>query len=245
MLREVYLCKYHNGLSRFFVNPLFYTAVKQADKIISVGGHHYCTLLSRDLVSGINFDAMAIGLQKKDIVCFSQTFGPFDFHNLRNLLQTRDILSHSKLYPRENDSRDMLLNFQIPAENIQMTYETVLSLSREITEYVTPSSRSKSVGIAIYCTQKRTPEVEENYLHSMASLCNHVISHGYEVKFFPMELKGTPLDERPYIQRIIERVEHPENVMYTMPIWRLPIICVRWVSAESLLDTKRTLPSLH
>lgn len=211
ILREIYLRKCLNGFARLFVNPQFYTAVKQADIIISVGGHHYCTLLSRDLVSGINFDAMVVRLQKKDFVCFSQTFGPFDFHNPRNLLLTRDILSHSKLYPRENDSREMLLNFQIPEGNIQMTYETVLSLSREVTEYVTPSSRSKSVGIAIYCTQKRTPEVEENYLHSMASLCNHVISQGYDVKFFPMELKGTPPDDRPYMQRIIERVEHPER----------------------------------
>lgn len=211
ILREVYLKKFFYGITKPFINPQFYKAVKQADIIISVGGHHYCTLLSRDLVSEINFDAMAVRLQKKNFVCFSQTFGPFDFHNPRNLQLTRDILSHSKLYPRENDSREMLLNFQIPAENIQMTYETVLSLSREVTEYVTPSSRSKSVGIAIYCTQKRTPEVEENYLYSMASLCNHVISQGYEVKFFPMELKGTPPDDRPYIQRIIDRVEHPEK----------------------------------
>ena len=211
ILREIYLRKCLYGITRFFINPSFRRAVKHADVVISVGGHHYCTLLSRDIVAEANFAAMAIRLQKKNFVCFSQTFGPFDFHNPRNLLLTRDILSHSKLYPRENDSREMLLNFQIPAENIQMTYETVLSLSREVTEYVTPSSRSKSVGIAIYCTQKRTPEIEENYLHSMASLCNHVISQGYDVKFFPMELKGTPPDDRPYIQRIIDRVEHPEK----------------------------------
>lgn len=211
ILREVYLRKCLYGITRFFINPSFRMAVKRADVIISVGGHHYCTLLARDVVAEANFAAMAIRLQKKDFVCFSQTFGPFDFNNPRNLQLTRDILSHSRLYPRENDSREMLLNFQIPAENIQMTYETVLSLSREVTEYVTPSSRLKSVGIAIYCTQKRAPEVEENYLHSMAALCNHVISQGYDVKFFPMELKGTPPDDRPYIQRIIERVEHPER----------------------------------
>lgn len=207
ILREVYLRKCCYGITRWFINPLFRNAVKQADKIISVGGHHYCTLLSRDLVSGINFDAMAVRLQGKSFTCFSQTFGPFDFHNNRNLLLTRDILSHSKLYPRENDSREMLLNFQVPESNIAMTYETVLSLSREVSEYVAPTSRPKSVGIAVYCTQKRTPEVEENYLQAISSLCNHVIKSGYDVKFFPMELKGTPPDDRPYIQRIIDRVE--------------------------------------
>ena len=154
---------------------------------------------------------MAIRLQKKSFTCFSQTFGPFDFYNNRNLQLTRDILSNSQLYPREQDSHEMLSKFQIPEENITMTYETVLSLSREITEYTIPSSREKSVGIAIYCTQKRTPEVEENYLFSISSLCNHVISQGYDVKFFPMELKGTGPDDRPYIQRIIERIECPEK----------------------------------
>ena len=211
VLRETYLRKCLRGITRLFINPLFRKAVKQADKIISVGGHHYCTLLSRDLVSGINFDAMAVRLQGKSFTCFSHTFGPFDFHNNRNLLITRDILTHSRLYPRENDSQEMLLKFQIPQENIEMTFETVLSLSKEVSEYVTPSSRSKSVGVAIYCTQKRAPEVEENYLHCMSSLCNHVIAQGYDVKFFPMELKGTPPDDRPYIQRIIDRVECPNK----------------------------------
>ena len=211
ILREVYLRKCCYGITRLFINPLFRNAVRKADKIISVGGHHYCTLLSRDLVSGINFDAMAVRLQGKSFTCFSQTFGPFDFHNNRNLLLTRDILTHSRLYPRENDSQEMLLNFQIPQENIEKTFETVLSLSKEVSEYVTPSSRSKSVGVAIYCTQKRAPEVEENYLHCMSSLCNHVIAQGYNVKFFPMELKGTPPDDRPYIQRIIDRVECPNK----------------------------------
>ncbi len=211
ILREVYLRKILYGITKPFINPLFRRAVKQSDVIISVGGHHYCTLLSRDLVSDINFDAMAVRLQGKDFTCFSQTFGPFDYHNPRNLLLTRDILSHSKLYPRENDSREMLLNFQIPESNISMTYETVLSLCNEVAEYVEPSSRPKSVGIAIYCTQKRTPEVEENYLQSMSSLCNHAIRQGYDVKFFPMELKGTPPDDRPYIQRIMDRVECPEK----------------------------------
>lgn len=211
ILREVYLRKCCYGITRFFINPLFRKTVKQADTIISVGGHHYCTLLSRDLVSGINFDAMAIRLQKKSFTCFSQTFGPFDFYNNRNLQLTRDILSNSQLYPREQDSRDMLLKFQIPEKNITSTYETVLSLSREVTEYIVPSSREKSVGIAIYCTQRRTPEVEENYLFSISSLCNHVIGQGYDVKFFPMELKETAPDDRPYIQRIIERVECPEK----------------------------------
>lgn len=207
VLRETYLRKCLRSITRLFINPLFRKAVKQADKIISVGGHHYCTLLSRDLVSGINFDAMAVRLQGKSFTCFSQTFGPFDFHNNRNLLLTRDILTHSRLYPRENDSQDMLLKFQIPQENIEMTFETVLSLSKDVSEYVTASSRPKSVGIAIYCTQKRETEVEENYLHCISSLCNHVITQGYFVKFFPMELKGTPPDDRPYIQRIIERVK--------------------------------------
>ena len=211
VLRETYLRKCLRGITRLFINPLFRKAVKQADKIISVGGHHYCTLLSRDLVSGINFDAMAVRLQGKSFTCFSQTFGPFDFHNNRNLLLTRDILTHSKLYPRESDSQEMLLNFQIPQENIEMTFETVLSLSKEVSEYVTPSSRPKSVGIAIYCTQKREAEVEENYLNSISTLCNYVIGLDYDVKFFPMELKGTPPDDRPYIQRIIERVKCPNK----------------------------------
>ena len=51
-----------------FINPGYRKVVQDADLVLSVGGHHFTTLLSRDLVSSINYDAMAV-LSLDPIIC--------------------------------------------------------------------------------------------------------------------------------------------------------------------------------
>lgn len=211
ILRETYLRNFCKWITRFLVNPQFRLAVLDSDRIISVGGHHYCTLLSTDLVSGINFDAMAILHQNKTFTCFSQTFGPFKYNNPHNRQITLAILNSCKLYPRELESKNQLLYLGVKQENISMTYETVIGLNSLFPEYKLPSTRAKRVGIAIYCTQKRNNEDDKNYVDSLSALCSHIILKGYEIVFFPMEIKGTLPDDRPYIQRIIEHTITPSR----------------------------------
>lgn len=210
ILREAYLRNTCKWVARFFINPHFYKAVNTADIIISVGGHHYCTLLSRDIVSSINFDAMAVKLLGKSFTCFSQTFGPFDFFNDRNRKLTYKLLSTSELYAREEDSEKALKDFMIPDSVIHRTHETVLSLNGLFNSYVKPSDRTKRIGVSIYCTQKRSKKEEDNYCDSISEFCNYAVSLGYEIVFFPMEIKGTPPDDRSYIQAIINRIHEKQ-----------------------------------
>lgn len=207
IMREGYIRDIN--LSKFFSNPLFYKAVKEADIVISVGGHHFTTILSRDLVSGINFDAMIASANKK-LICFSQSFGQFNFYNERNKKLTQRILSKSFLMPREEESHRELRNFLGQDIKMAPTYESVLSLSR-VLQYLPISHRDDAVGIAIYCTQARSIEQKETYQKSIADLCNHAISKGYKVRFFPMEMKGSLPDDRPFIQEIVSHVTHPEQ----------------------------------
>lgn len=211
ILRETYLRNFCKWVTRFLINPQFRKAVQEADHIISVGGHHYCTLLSVDLVSGINFDAMSVLHQNKTFTCFSQTFGPFKYNNARNRQITLTILNSCKLFPRELESQERLLEFGINQENISMTYETVIGLNSLFQKYKLPSTRVKRVGIAIYCAQKRNKEDDTNYINSLSTLCSYVILKGYEVIFFPMEIKGTLPDDRPYIQNIIKHIINPSK----------------------------------
>lgn len=60
ILRTLYLNMGKNSICKCFINPGFSKAVQNADLVLSVGGHHFTTLLSRDLVSSINYDAMAV-----------------------------------------------------------------------------------------------------------------------------------------------------------------------------------------
>lgn len=200
---------------RMLMNPLFYKKAKKADMIISIGGHHFTTILSRDLVSSINFDSMSALALKKPLVCFSQSFGPFEFHNNRNRLLTQKILSNCQLlYPREEQSKQALLQLGIVPENIKETYETVLSLNVLFSHYTQPTDREKKIGIAIYSTQKRSDEKHKAYVDTLSSFCDYAIAQGYSICFFPMELKGTAPDDRLLIKEIITVVKQKENCTY-------------------------------
>jgi len=196
-------------VSKFLVNPEFHKSLKDSDVVISVGGHHFTTMLSRDLVSGINFDAMSV-LSKKPMICFSQSFGPFEFHNQRNRELTTRILSKCVLMPRENQAKEELCKFLGKDKNIISTYESVLSLSRHI-DYNPIDVRDNAVGIAIYCTQSRTPELKSAYQKTISEFCNHAISKGYSIRFFPMEIKGSAPDDRGFIKEIISLTTNPDK----------------------------------
>lgn len=199
-------------IAKLFANPEFFNALKNADVVISVGGHHFTTLLSRDLVSGINFDAMAV-LSKKSMICFSQSFGPFKFYNNRNKELTKLLLSKCFLMPRENTAKEELINFLGREENISATYESVLSLSKHI-EYTPIENRENCVGIAIYCTQARSQEEKRNYQTAISEFCDHAISKGFSIRFFPMEIKGSVPDDRGFIQEIISKVKFQEQCSF-------------------------------
>lgn len=214
ILRALYLKYEKNSLCRLFINPAFRDAVNKSDLVISVGGHHFTTLLSRDLVSSINYDAMSVLSMGKSLVCFSQSFGHFEFHNPKNEKLTKKILSACKLLlPREPKATEDLKLMGVPSNKIKETYESVITLNSLISDYVRPSQRAKRVGIAIYATQKREASDHANYIQSFVGICNHINSLGYEVRFFPMELKRTGPDDRILIQEIIEKVNSPNLCM--------------------------------
>ena len=208
VMRECYLHHCSWLVTRFLINPIFYKRIKAADVIISVGGHNFTTILSRDLVSSINFDAMAILSVGKKLSCFSQSFGPFVFFNIRNRILTQKILQEcTSLYVRENRARQYLVQLGIPDAKIKDTYESVLSLNSLFKSYKYPSEREKRIGIAIYSTQLKE-ENRESYIECFSLFANYVIKKGYSVRFFPMELKGSLPDDRPVILDIIKRVDN-------------------------------------
>ena len=203
LLRESFMRNV--SLARFLANPEFKKALKQSSVVISVGGHHFTTMLSRDLVSSINFDAMVASSYRR-IICFSQSFGPFDFHNPKNRLLTQRLLSNSILMPREEKSVKEIHTFLGKEEaEVIPTYESVLTLANHI-QYLPIEQRDNAVGIAIYCTQSRTVEERKHYQQTIADFCNYVIDKGYSIRFFPMEIKGSAPDDRGFIAEIIAKV---------------------------------------
>ena len=208
LLRNIFMFFGKSYFARFFINPVFLRHLRYADKVISVGGHHFTTLLSRDIVSSVNYDAMSTLTQSKELACFSQTFGPFHFVNNRNCYLTRKILaSCSHLFVRDSTSVNELQRLGVPNDNIKETFESVLSLNSLIKDYSEPSKRLKRVGISIYATQKRTDSEHISYVKTFSHICDYLANQGYEVCFFPMEIRGTEPDDRPLIREILSHVK--------------------------------------
>lgn len=149
---------------------------------------------------------MAVMSENKKMICFSQSFGPFDFHNNRNKVLTQHILENAYLMPREERSKNEIINLLNNGNDPSLTYESVISLSQYI-NFTHIEQRDNCVGIAIYCTQYRTPEDKVSYMETIANFCDYVINQGFSVKFFPMEMKGSGPDDRPFISYIISKVK--------------------------------------
>ena len=210
--RELFLHNLHRFLGYIFINPEFVKACKKSDIIISVGGHHFTTILSRDLVSSINYDAISTFIINKPLYCISQSFGPFTFYNKRNKLLTTRILKKAKVLGiRDKESKNELERIGI-CNNLISLPETVISLNSIIPTYITPSKRKAIIGISVYVTQHRSRIQLESYIDSFSKICNQKISEGYIVKLFPMELKGTPPDDRWCLEEIINRVDDKDCI---------------------------------
>lgn len=206
LIRENYL-SVNLPITRFFSNPIYRMCAKQSDIIISTGGHHYTTILSKDLVSSLPFELCIALALNKNTVLFSQSFGPFEFHKKRNKEYIRKLLNNCKtLFIREKFSIDYLKNINVKQDHFEFVAETVTSLNQLFSNYTLPSSREKKVGVSIYSTKKRTEKELETYISSLSQFCNYIIELNYKVVFFPMELKGTEPDDRKMINEIVSKI---------------------------------------
>ena len=211
VLRENDL-RFNLPIERFLVNPTFYKVAKKSDIIISTGGHHYTTILSKDLVSHLPFELCSAIKLNKNTIIFSQSIGPFEFHNKRNEKYIRSLLNNcKKIFIREKDSFKFLDDLKVKTEHLDKVPETVISLSTLFDNYIIPLKRDKKVGIAIYSTKKRSREEKDNYINSLAEFCNYLIKLEYNVEFFPMELKGTEPDDRKMIKEITAKISNKEK----------------------------------
>lgn len=116
-----------------------------------------------------------------------------------------------KIFVREKDSFASLKALQVREEHLEEVRETVISLSTLFDNYIKPTDRDKKVGIAIYSTKKRSGEEINHYIKSLADFCNYVIMLGYNVEFFPMELKNTEPDDRKMIKKITAKISKKEK----------------------------------
>lgn len=189
-------------------NREYYKAVKEADVVISTGGHRITTINTPDAVGPQIYDLAVATLLSKPPVIWSQSIGPFSFASAQNRELVRKLLECSPgIYVRNAASVDEIRKLQVSLEQVSKTNESVLGLYADNPERHAPSKRDKCIGVSIYPTNKKRPMAYRAYVDTMAGLVNHAIARGYQIVFFPMELKG---GDRKCIADIINSVSNPQ-----------------------------------
>jgi len=189
-------------------NRNYYRAVKEADVVISTGGHRVTTINTPDAVGPQIYDIAIATLLSKPPLLWSQSIGPFSFASAKNRELVRKLLECSPgIYVRNAASVDEMSKLQVSLEQVSKTNESVFGLYTDNPERRAPSKRDKCIGISIYPTNKKTPMAYRAYVDTMAGLVNHAIARGYHIIFFPMELRG---GDRKCIEDIVKMASNPQ-----------------------------------
>ncbi|MBN1806888.1 MAG: polysaccharide pyruvyl transferase family protein [Sedimentisphaerales bacterium] len=194
----------------FWVNRQFLKALKEADVVISTGGHHITTMFVPDAATPQIFDMAAALLYKKPLLLWSQSIGPFSFRSYKNRLMVQRILSGAaKVFIRDEDSTEKIKKMHVSLDHVSKTCESVFGLCDIVKSRTKPSERPSVMGVSVYVhTRANRLKEHENNPGYFAKLIDHAIQVGYKVRFFPMELQGT---DRDFIETVISKVNKKEN----------------------------------
>ena len=195
---------------RFLVNRQFVKAVREADIVISTGGHHVTTMFVPDAVTPQIFDMATALLYEKPLLLWSQSIGSFRFKSPKSRLMVQKILSGAgQIFIRDEDSAEQIKEMQVSLEHVSKTRESVFGLCDIVKSRTKPSNRPPVMGISVYVhTRANRLKEHKNNPRYFASLIDHAIEAGYKVRFFPMELQGT---DRSFIEAVIKNVNKKEN----------------------------------
>jgi len=195
---------------RFLVNMQFAEAVKDADMVLSTGGHHVTTMFVPDAVTPQIFDMAAALLYDKPLVLWSQSIGPFNFKSPKSKLMVQKILSGAEqISIRDEASAEQIKKMGVSLEHVSKTCESVFGLCDIVKSRIRPSKRPAIMGVAVY-VHTRASRLQEHEEHPryFAALIDHAIEAGYKARFFPMELQGT---DRACIEAVINNVNKKEH----------------------------------
>lgn len=195
------------------INPVFLDALKNSDLVLSTGGHHITTILAQNAISTQMFDLASCLIYKKKTVLWSQSIGPLEFTSKPDQQFVTEVIKKiDTIYVRDKKSVEELSQLGINCKNIHLTFETVLSLNKQIQSYTSINKRKNVIGISIYSTVNRSEEEIKKYVNSISKLADYCVEKTQcDIVFLPMELKNSGPDDRWLIKEILNNIVHKEK----------------------------------
>lgn len=210
LVRNAMIARKRPWYLRFLVNKEFLKAVKDADLVISTGGHHLTTIIAGSVRTPQIFDMAIALLCGRPLLLWSQSVGTFDFKSPANKTMIQKILSNAgQIFIRDEASEEQIRKLGVSLEHVSKTRESVFGLYDIVKSRSKPSDRRNFLGISVWTGNKKAASAWEHYVRSFAALVEHAIeAGGYKVRFFPMEMQGA---DRPCIEDIIKHVGKKES----------------------------------
>ncbi len=194
---------------RLLINRNFLKAVKEADLVISTGGHHLTTIIAGSIKTPQIFEMAAALLYGRPLLLWSQSIGTFDFKSPASEPMIQRILSSAgQIFIRDEASEQEIQKIGVSLEHVSKTRESVFGLCNVVESRTKPSNRPNVMGVSVWTGNKQTSQAWEYYTRSFAALIDRAIEAGYEIRFFPMEMQGA---DRPCIEDIIRCVRKKES----------------------------------
>ena len=195
---------------RFMVNKEFLNSLKQADLVISTGGHHLTTIIAKHIKTPQIYDMATVLLYDKPLLLWSQSIGTFDFKSGASKPMIQKIISGAEqIFIRDEASENEIQKIEISPRYLSKTRESVFGLYDVVKSRIAPSDRPFTMGVSVWTGNKQNQEDWNKYTDCFARLIDHAIEkYGYEIKFFPMEMQSS---DRSCIEDIIRKVHKQKS----------------------------------
>ena len=195
---------------RFIVNKRFIESLKQADAVISTGGHHLTTIIAGHIRTPQIFDMATVLLYNKPLLIWSQSIGTFDFKSGVSKPMIQKIISGAEqICIRDEASGSEIQKLETSPKHLTKTRESVFGLYDILKSRTAPSNRPLIMGVSVWTGNKQNQKDWDKYTDCFARLIDHAIENfGYKIKFFPMEMQGS---DRLCIEDIIKIVSKKES----------------------------------
>jgi polysaccharide pyruvyl transferase WcaK-like protein len=194
-------------------NRDYLKAVEESDIVLVSGGHHLTDIVGDEAFYRLSFDMLYPLIIGKKLVLLPQTIGPFKNPNSNKVRILKFILEKAEYTAvRDNNSIEFIKSNKITPEKVEIMPDMVFGLYKVLMDNK-EEKLPNSIGIALYgnYSGKDAPERVRKYLDELIGAIDDIDSK-WKINFLPMEVKGTPGDDRKLITYIKEKVKDQSKI---------------------------------
>ena len=203
---------------KIFYNKKFLNEIKNADAVISTGGHHISSGLDSNLLNAQLCDMVVTLVYEKKLMLWSQSIGPIEtkFNFVKKTL--KKLFNETKvIVPRDKETLKFLGKDVIKSKKInKYCPDSVCGIIRMNDINLSKSSNlpKNNALVCIYSAKKRKEKDHIKYVNDIAEISDFLSTKGIVPVLFPMQYKNMAGDEREILKEIIKKTKNKKTIIF-------------------------------